>query len=249
MTTFRVKKDANYSVISNGVINDTRLSWGARGLLVYLLSKPDNWIVTTAHLEKQSDAGRHATNSLIKELKDAGYMERTRRQNKDGVIVWETNVYEMSTMSGFSADGSPVDGKPVHIVSTEEVSTKTPAEKKPQGADDKTGKKKTDFAQRMEYLESEFAKYRQCPPPDWENGSPAALNKRWRTPLKRMLKSADDDLELTARGVREVTRELRQKGLTFSAPDGIEKTFASWIIDNGKNSAPVKSGASGGVQL
>jgi len=43
MGIIRIKKTKNYSVISNQIASDPNISWGAKGLLFYLLTRPDNW--------------------------------------------------------------------------------------------------------------------------------------------------------------------------------------------------------------
>jgi len=42
MSIIRVKKDKGYFVASNKPFNNKNLSWEARGILGYLLSKPDD---------------------------------------------------------------------------------------------------------------------------------------------------------------------------------------------------------------
>ena len=84
MTTIRVEKTENYSVIANACIEDERLTWQARGLLVYLLSKPNDWQVRVAELIAQSPAGRDAVYSTIRELTTHGYIESHREQRADG---------------------------------------------------------------------------------------------------------------------------------------------------------------------
>ncbi len=39
------KRSSEFAIISNRLANDKALSFEARGVLVYLLSKPDNWEV------------------------------------------------------------------------------------------------------------------------------------------------------------------------------------------------------------
>jgi len=134
MGTYRVKKKEKYTSISNKPIEDNRLTFGARGLLIYLLSKPNEWKIRTAHLVKQSPAGSHALNSLIKELKEHGYMERIRSQKPDGTFEWITNVYEEPTIPQLSTHGLSINGKPPHIVNTEEVSTEKKKTLTPNGA-------------------------------------------------------------------------------------------------------------------
>lgn len=91
---FRIKKEEKYSIISNSVITDSALSWEARGVLIYLLSKPDDWEVRNIDLVNQSPAGEKRIDSIIKELKTAGYLKRFRERQPDGQFVWITQVYE-----------------------------------------------------------------------------------------------------------------------------------------------------------
>lgn len=121
----RVEKNKNYFAVSNIPFNDDRLSWEARGVLGYLLSKPDDWVVCNEDLLNSSPAGKHKVNRILAELKENGYMERKRIQGEDGTFTWVTIVYEtpISTMTRLSIDGLSVDGKPVDILSTELIST------------------------------------------------------------------------------------------------------------------------------
>lgn len=89
-----------YVVLDKAISEDGRLSWAARGLLVYLLGKPDNWSVRVAHLIAQTMGARIATGrdgvySLLGELIEAGYVER-REQARDGGAFGEATyvVYD-----------------------------------------------------------------------------------------------------------------------------------------------------------
>lgn len=115
MSIVRVEKTEKYSVIANKPINDKSLSWGARGLLAYLLSKPNDWQVRMTDLENQSPAGNHATRTIVKELEKAGYMVRKRYQTKSGKFAWMVTVYEVAqkTIPQFSIDGKSTDGQSI----------------------------------------------------------------------------------------------------------------------------------------
>ena len=39
----RIPKERNYTVLGNHLLTDRKLSWEARGLLCYPLSRPDDW--------------------------------------------------------------------------------------------------------------------------------------------------------------------------------------------------------------
>ena len=51
---FRIPKEKGYSVLSNIPATDKDLSFEARGMLWYLLTKPDDWIVRDFDLINQS---------------------------------------------------------------------------------------------------------------------------------------------------------------------------------------------------
>jgi len=69
------KKDQPYVLISKELINDKRLSYKARGIVSYLLSKPNGWHVRIGDLINQSDKdGEKSVRSGVQELKAIGYM-------------------------------------------------------------------------------------------------------------------------------------------------------------------------------
>jgi hypothetical protein len=70
-----------FLILRNEVSNDKRLSWAARGMLVYLLSKPDDWNVSIAQLinetkDSGSALGRDGVYKVLNQLIDAGYVKR-----------------------------------------------------------------------------------------------------------------------------------------------------------------------------
>jgi DNA-binding MarR family transcriptional regulator len=76
-------------------LSDERLTWKAKGLLAYLLSKPSNWRVYIADLVKRSKDGRDAVYSAIKELETCGYVERRQtRDEANRITGMETVIYE-----------------------------------------------------------------------------------------------------------------------------------------------------------
>lgn len=95
MTTIRVEKTKNFSIISNHHLNNPTLSLKAKGLLTYLLSRSDNWNANVNHLVTTCTDGKKAIYSAIKELKEAGYIEHvTIRDDKAKILKWEYVVHE-----------------------------------------------------------------------------------------------------------------------------------------------------------
>lgn len=85
------RPEGNFYILDKRISEDRRLSWGARGLLVYLLGKPDNWqIFPAALVQDVSDSGkpigRDATYALISELIGTGYVRREQTRNADGTV-------------------------------------------------------------------------------------------------------------------------------------------------------------------
>ena len=117
-TIFRThkRKDDPFVRVDKDLVNDERLGWDTRGLLIYLLGKPDDWTVRMSDLLKSGPAKLTAMRRMINEAIEYGYMERTRHTTTGGRFVWVTNVYEYpkelvnSPSAGFpSMDDPPVD--------------------------------------------------------------------------------------------------------------------------------------------
>lgn len=79
----------HFTVINNQVINDDSLTYRARGILIYLLSKPDGWHTSAERLSSADTEGRDAIRTCLKELQEAGYMQLIKRQ--DDLGLWESH--------------------------------------------------------------------------------------------------------------------------------------------------------------
>jgi hypothetical protein len=129
MSIIRVKKEREYVSIANAVLQDKALSWEARGVMAYLLSKPDGWECRNYDLVNQGPAGKHIIQRVLKELKEAGYIYRYRKS--DGhKIKWVTEIYETPELNTTSRNtdilttekptvGNSDDGESGDIVSTD----------------------------------------------------------------------------------------------------------------------------------
>lgn len=81
------KRENPYVMIDKHGLNDERLSWKAKGLLAYLLSKPDDWTVYVSDLIKRSKDGEDSVRAGLKELRDNGYVSMERIRNDKGVYT------------------------------------------------------------------------------------------------------------------------------------------------------------------
>lgn len=85
------RPQSNFYILDKRIAEDKRLSWAARGMLIYLLGKPDHWQVSTASLINQTSdsrisSGRDAVRALLTELIDTGYITRTLVRGEDGKV-------------------------------------------------------------------------------------------------------------------------------------------------------------------
>lgn len=99
MAIYRRVKTERYVIVDNALFEDARLSWEARGVMGYLLSKPDNWQVRTYDLKLHGPAGAHKIGRILNELEQAGYLRRERVALPDGTFDWITAVYEAPSIN------------------------------------------------------------------------------------------------------------------------------------------------------
>ncbi len=97
MPYFRVKKNANYTVISNFIFKDKKLSFKAKGMLCMLLSLPeDKWEYSVKGLASTSSDGVDAVRRILNELEIKGYLVRTRERDENGRLGRSVyTVYEI----------------------------------------------------------------------------------------------------------------------------------------------------------
>lgn len=96
------KRTNNFVMLDKGFLEDERLSFKAKGILAYLLSKPDNWKVIVKNLVNASAEGKAAVYAGLKELKECGYYEKVPVRNEQGthIVRWESTIYEVPREMG-----------------------------------------------------------------------------------------------------------------------------------------------------
>lgn len=138
MTIIRAPRPAShYYLLRNSIAQDERLSWAARGLLIFLLTKPDAWRISIEHLRKQTGGarirtGRDGIYSLLAELQAMGYVTAMRNRDQAGklgevdYIVSETPhpaQPEMDAPRPAQPDTAQPDTAGTTLVRTEEAIT------------------------------------------------------------------------------------------------------------------------------
>jgi len=88
------QKETHYKTLNTLFLLDDRLSWKAKGILGYLLSKPKNWRGQRYNLVWASKDRERSVKSGLKELVDIGYAELKILPRKDG--KFQGKYYEIS---------------------------------------------------------------------------------------------------------------------------------------------------------
>ena len=73
-----------FTKVPNNLLNDERLSWGAKGLWAYMASKPKDWKFTIRGMASQTKDSTHATTSKLNELLKMGYATKTDTMTRYG---------------------------------------------------------------------------------------------------------------------------------------------------------------------
>lgn len=115
----RSKRDKNFTVIDNAIINDKNLKAISRAVLIYILSKPDDWQIRKTDLYKQFPLDtKNAIDKAVKNCRDAGYARLKPITCDDGTfagqqyVFSESPVYTQSTENGGSSSlGDPGDSE------------------------------------------------------------------------------------------------------------------------------------------
>ncbi|MDS1000240.1 conserved phage C-terminal domain-containing protein [Staphylococcus capitis] len=112
MATFRtIKESGDFVTVHKSFIFDSELSAKAKGILLYFLSRPDNWQIYTSEVVKHMNDGQKSINSGIQELIKRNYVHRMQKRTENGIFNgYEYLVYEQPTEMPFSANGLSANG-------------------------------------------------------------------------------------------------------------------------------------------
>lgn len=88
---FHAKKPNGFVMVDKAALNDPRISFKAKGLLCYLLSKPPDWRPQIEDICRHCTEGEKAVRSALKELAACGYAKLIHQQGDKG--RWEGSFW------------------------------------------------------------------------------------------------------------------------------------------------------------
>ena len=80
MTIVRREHRAHFTILPNAIFLDQSLSIEAKGVLGYLLSRPNKWSVRLEQVGRTLNIGRRKLQRIFRELISAGYVTREQRR-------------------------------------------------------------------------------------------------------------------------------------------------------------------------
>lgn len=93
-----IKRENPYIQIDKTGINDNRLSWGASGLLTYLIGRPEDWNISLNHLATVKDKDKKdKTRGYLNELREFGYCHYFEVRKSGKIIENFYLVFEVPT--------------------------------------------------------------------------------------------------------------------------------------------------------
>jgi hypothetical protein len=106
MITRSPRPTSNFYLLDKAISEDKRLSWAARGLLIFLLGKPDHWQVSPAALVNETGKssrriGRDGVYAILKELKEVGYLHTIGNRNDGGTFAGADYLISESPHTAF----------------------------------------------------------------------------------------------------------------------------------------------------
>lgn len=94
MPILRKPKHENFTTIYNYFVNDKNLKPEGKGVLLFMLSKPNDWKFKYENLMAGLGIGEKYLRSIIKHLEELKYLKRTECRGENGHYVWNYFVYE-----------------------------------------------------------------------------------------------------------------------------------------------------------
>ncbi|MFE9297922.1 hypothetical protein [Streptomyces niveus] len=93
MRIHRTKPTRSFTAVTNALVRDRGISWCASGVLMYLLSLPNNARADIRSLAGQCKEGRARITDALHDLEKAGYLRRVLVKNKKSGEL--STVYEV----------------------------------------------------------------------------------------------------------------------------------------------------------
>lgn len=163
LVILEVDYDMKWRTVNLHCAEDSRVSYGAKGLHLYLSSRPKNWKLNKQDLLNRSTNGRDAVNAFIKELKFYGYLRIEDGRDEEGQFMpkWVVSHFP-SNYKGYGdlyqKNDIPHTGKP----SPENQCTGKPGTGKPGTGNQPLKEEHNTYEKNQESIEEIICAFCKC---------------------------------------------------------------------------------------
>lgn len=125
-SVIRLERRGGFTVLPTGMLRDPRLSLRTKGLFAVMLSLPEGWEYSISGLAAINGVGKDTVRSALKEMEEAGYLEREQSHGEGGRFGGNVYIIREESASAPLSE-KPTTGKP----STVEPSSAEPSPENP----------------------------------------------------------------------------------------------------------------------
>ncbi len=115
ITTFKINKTSDFTIMSNYHLRDRNLSLKAKGLLSFMLSLPENWDYSMKGLVTICKENKDAIRSALNELKLNHYLEIEPARGENGKFEYNYLIYEKPFKMRVNSRNSPSTDYPYTV--------------------------------------------------------------------------------------------------------------------------------------
>lgn len=159
----RIKKQyqRGFTTVDNVVLNDTNLSWKAKGLFVYLWSQSDEWNFYETEVAKHSTDGIVSLKNGLKELEDQGYLKRQRVRDEQGKfkenewILSESPMLEKPMLENLMLDNRTLTNTNNNNINNNKDESNSAEENKNKKSSNKKSKYNLNYTEFIEWFNEE----------------------------------------------------------------------------------------------
>ena len=107
----RAKRHERFYIVSHALI-DSEISAAALGVAVYVLSRPDDWIIRPTQIRKKFKCGNHVMTRILNEIVALGYATKEKARSTAGTFDGCNWTFYESPEPDYPATVKPATVKP-----------------------------------------------------------------------------------------------------------------------------------------
>lgn len=101
----RTHRNENFKTVSCAGLDDKRLTYRAKGVFMYLITRPDGWKFYREQVIKMSLDGRESVKTALRELRELGYLKLTPFHDGKRLVGYQWDVSEVPMPDWIAAGG------------------------------------------------------------------------------------------------------------------------------------------------